>query len=120
MEWLIAEWTPLCLSFVPHLCARDHGGSSHPSLEGGLDCSEHQAPAGPIQSLLQGGCQAAAGLRGEVAAGPEVRVQRGRGAAPGAAAAVSKQGGKQTPSGLEGKGRKKPQTKYEAGRLNLG
>lgn len=53
-----------------------------------------------------------------MAAGPEVHVQRGRGAVPGAAAAVSKQGGRQTPSGLEGKGKKKPHTKYEAGRLN--
>lgn len=55
-----------------------------------------------------------------MAAEPEVRVQRGRGAAPGAAAAVSKQGGRQIPSGSEGKCKKKPHTKYEAGRLNPG
>lgn len=51
---------------------------------------------GLIQSPSLGGCQAAAGLRGEGAAGPEAREQRGRGAVPGAAAAVSRQGEGQT------------------------
>lgn len=92
VKQLIADWTPICLSSTPHLCVQDHGGSSHPLLEGGLGCPGHQAPAGPIQSLSQGGCQAAADLRGEVAVVLEARVQHGRGAAPGAAAAVSRQG----------------------------
>lgn len=52
--------------------------------------------AGLIRSLSLGGCRAAAGLRGEGAAVLEAREQRGRGAVPGAAAAVSRQGNGQT------------------------
>ncbi len=77
-------------------------------------------PAGLIRSPSQGGCQAAAGLRGEVAAGPEAREQHGRGAVPGAAAAASRQGDRQTPSGSEGKGEEKPHTEREAHQLNPG
>jgi len=47
--------------------------------------------AGLILRLSQRGCQAAAGLRGEEAAGWEARGQRGRGAVPGAAAAVDRE-----------------------------
>lgn len=53
-------------------------------------------PAGLIRSPSQGGCQAAAGRRGEVAAGPEARERHGRGAVPGAAAAVRRAEGRQT------------------------
>lgn len=53
-------------------------------------------PAGLIRSLSQGGCRAAAGWRGEVAAGLEAREQHGRGAVPGAAAAVRRPEGRQT------------------------
>lgn len=74
----------------PHLCAQDRDGSFHPSLGGGLGCQGRQVPGGLIQSLSQGECQAAASLRGEGAAEPEVREQHGRGAVPGAAAAVSR------------------------------
>lgn len=84
------------LSSSPHLCARDRGGSSHPSPGDGLDCPGRPEPAVLIQSLSQGGCQAAAGQRGEVAAGPEAREQHGRGAVPGAAAAVSRPEDRQT------------------------
>lgn len=80
------------MSLTPHLCVRDRGGSSHLSLGGGLGCPGHLMPTGLIQSLSRGGCRAAAGLRDEVAAGPEAREQHGRGAVPGAAAAVSRQG----------------------------
>jgi len=72
---------------MPHLGVRGHGGSSHPSLGGGLGCPGHPAPAGLTRRLPQGGCQAAGGLKGEAAAGPEAREQHGRGAVPGAAAA---------------------------------
>lgn len=79
----------MCRSLTPHLCAPDRGGFSHPSLGGGLGCPEHLVPAGLILSLSQEGCQVAAGLMGEVAAGLEAHEQHGRGAVPGAAAAVS-------------------------------
>lgn len=92
VKQLMSSWTAISLSPTPHLCVRDHDGSSHPSLGGGLGCPGHLVPAGLIRSPSQGGCQAAAGLRGEVAAGLEDREQHGRGAVPGAAAAVSRQG----------------------------
>lgn len=82
--------TPTAMS--SHLCVPDHGGSSHPSLEGGLGCLGRLMLAGLIQSLSLLGCQAAAGLRGEGAAGSEAHEQHGRDAVPGAAAAVSRQG----------------------------
>lgn len=78
------------MSITPHLGVRDHDGSSHPSRGDGLGCPERQVPTGLIQSPSQGGCQAAAGPRGEVAAEPEAHEQHGRGAAPGAAAAASR------------------------------
>lgn len=84
------NWIAIILNSITHLCVRDHGGSSHPLLGGGLGCPGHLVPVGLIRSLSQGGCQAAAGLRGEVAAGSEVHEQHGRGAVPGAAAAVSR------------------------------
>lgn len=90
------SWMVKSLSSSPHLCARDRGGSSHPSPGDGLDYPGHPEQAVLIQSLSQGGCQAAAGQRGEVAAGPEVREQHGRGAVPGAAAAVSRPEDRQT------------------------
>ena len=77
-------------------------------------------PEDPIQSPSQGGCQAAAGLTGEVAAALGAREQHGRGAVPGAAAAVNRQGNRQTPSGSEGKGKEKLQTKHKADQLNPG
>lgn len=90
------DWTAICLSLTPHLCVPDHGGSSHPSLGGGLGCPGRLTPADPIRSPSRGGCRAAAGLRGEVAAGLEAREWHGRGAAPGAAAAASRQRDRQT------------------------
>lgn len=90
------NWTAICPSLTPHLGALDRGGSSHPSPGGGLGCPGRLVPAGLIRSPSRGGCQVAAGLRGEVAAGPEARERRGRGAAPGAAAAASRQGDRQT------------------------
>ncbi len=90
------NWAAICLSLTPHLCVRDHGGSSHPSLGGGLGCPGHLVPAGLIQSQSQGGCQAVAGLRGEEAVGREAREQHGRDAVPGAAAAAGRQGDRQT------------------------
>lgn len=80
----------MCPSSPPHLCVRDRGGSSHLSLGDGLGCQGRRVPAGPIQILSQEGCQVAAVLRGEVAAGQEARELHERGAAPGAAAAVSR------------------------------
>lgn len=79
-------------------------------------------PAGLIQSLSQGGCQVAAGPRGEAAAGPEAREQRGRGAVPGAAVAASRQEDRQTDTEWVG-GRRQGETthaKHEADQLNPG
>ena len=79
-------------------------------------------PAGPIRSPSQGGCRAAAGPTGEVAAGPEAREQHGRGAVPGAAAAVSRQGDRQTDTrvGQREKARRNRtlHNKHEADQLN--
>lgn len=71
-----------------HLGVRDHGGSFHPLLGGGLGSLELLVPAALIRSPSQGGCQGAAGPRGEAATGLEAHGQHGRGAVPGAAAAV--------------------------------
>ena len=75
---------------APHLGAPGRGGSSHPLQAGGPDCQELPEPAGRSQRLSQRGCQAAAGLRGEGAAGSGGRGRRERGAGPGAAAAINK------------------------------
>lgn len=75
---------------APHLGAPGRGGSSHPSQAGGPGCQEHPEPAGRSQHPSQGGCRAAAGLRGAGAVGQGGRGLRGRGAEPGAAAAVNK------------------------------
>lgn len=75
---------------APHLDAPSHGGSSHPLQAGGPDSQERPEPANRSQHLSQGGCQAAAGLKGEGVAGPGGRGQRERGAVPEAAAAVNK------------------------------
>lgn len=75
---------------MPHLCAPDRDGSSRLSLGDGLGCQGRRAPAGPIQIPSQEGCQVAAVLRGEGAAGPEAHELHERGAAPGAAAAASR------------------------------
>lgn len=105
--------TAMCPSSSLHLCARDHDGSSHPSLGGGLGCQGHRVPAGLIRSLSPGGCQAAAGLMGEVVAGLEAHEQHGRGVVPGAAAAARRPEDRQTPSGSEG-----ARTEQEADTLN--
>ena len=77
---------------APHLCAPGRGGSSHPLQAGGPDCQEHPEPAGRSQRPSQGGCRAAAGLKGVGAAGLGGRGPRERGAEPEAAAAVNKHG----------------------------
>lgn len=71
-----------------HLGVRDHGGSFHPLLGGGLGYPKLLAPGALIQSPSQGGCQGVAAPRGEAAAGLGAHGQHGRGAVPGAAAAV--------------------------------
>lgn len=81
--------TAMRLRLTSHLCVQDHGGSSHPLLGGELGCPEPLVLAGLIQSQSQEGCQVAADPRGGVAAGLEAREQHGRGAVPGAAAAVN-------------------------------
>ena len=92
---LVKQLMPNWASMTPHLCVPDHGGSSRPSLGGGLGCPGHPVPAGLNQSPSQGGCRAAADLRGEAAVGREARERHGRGAVPGAAAAVSRKGDRQ-------------------------
>lgn len=75
---------------APHLCVPSRGGSSHPLQAGGPGCQERPEPAGQIQRPSQGGCRAAAGLKGVGAAGLGGRGRHGRGAEPAAAAAVNK------------------------------
>lgn len=78
---------------APHLGAPGHGGSSHPLQAGGPGCQERPEPAGRSQRLSQGGGRAAAGLKGEGAAGLGGHGRRVRGAEPEAAAAVNKRRG---------------------------
>lgn len=106
------------MSFTPHLCVPDRGGFSRPLLGGGLGYPGPLVPAGPTQSRSQGGCQVVADPRGEVEAGLEAHEQRGRGAVPEAAAAVSGKGERQKPSGSEGKSQEKPCTKHNNHQLN--
>lgn len=71
---------------APHLGALGHGGSSHPLQAGGPGCQEHPEPAGRSQLLTQGGCRAAAALKGAGAAGLGDHGPRERGAEPEAVA----------------------------------
>lgn len=83
-------WVGGVAGCAPHLCVPGRGGSSHPSQAGGPGCQERPEPEGQIQRPSQGGCRAAAGLKGVGAAGLGGRGRHGRGAEPAAAAAVNK------------------------------